>query len=252
MMDRPAPLLITGASRGIGAATARLFAQKGHAVALLARSRAAIEGLAKEIGGFAIPCDVADEAAVRSAIGEAAAKLGGIGIVIHCAGALEPAARILATDPKDWTRNIEVNLFGTFFVMRHGLPLLPKGGVVINVSSGAAAMPLVGWSAYCAAKAGVSILTRILAAEESEARGIRVYGFLPGLVDTEMQAFNRVNPINQVGHLKREVLRPASEPAQIMYWLCGEEAADLNGQLVSANDAALRKRAGVPIVSAAP
>jgi NAD(P)-dependent dehydrogenase (short-subunit alcohol dehydrogenase family) len=98
---------------------------------------------------------------------------------------------------------------------------------VINVSSGAAANPLVGWSAYCASKAGLSILTRVLAVEESDARGIRVYGFLPGLVDTEMQAFNRTNRTNEVGDLKREVLRPATEPAQIMYFLCSAEAADL-------------------------
>ncbi len=249
MVDGPAPVLITGASRGIGAAAARLFAQKGHAVALLARNRAAVEGLAREIGGLAIPCNVADEAAVRRAVGATVTRFGSLGIVINNAGILEPAARILDTDPKDWTHNIEVNLFGPLYVMRHAVPLLPKGGVVINVTSGAAAIPLVGWSAYCAAKAGLSILTRILAAEESEARGIRVYGFSPGLVDTEMHVFNRANPINQVGNLKREALRPAAEPAHIMHWLCGPDAADLNGQVVSANDAAVRKRAGVPAVS---
>ena len=129
------------------------------------------------------------------------------------------------------------------------MPFLPKGGVVINVSSGAAANPLVGWSAYCASKAGLSILTRVLAVEECDARGIRVYGFLPGLVDTEMQAFNRTNRINEVGDLKREVLRPATEPAQIMYFLCGVEAADLNGQVVNARDGAIRVRAGVSVLS---
>ena len=107
MADHPAPVLITGASRGIGEATARLFAQKGHPVALLARSVAAIESLAHEIGGLAIPCDVTDEVAVRQAIHKSAAEFGGIGIVINNAGTLAPAARILDTDPKDWTRNIE-------------------------------------------------------------------------------------------------------------------------------------------------
>src|SRR5215472_8304572 len=220
MADHAAPVLITGASRGIGEATARLFAQKGHPVALLARSVAAIESLADEIGALAIPCDIADEIAVSQAVHKSAAEFGGIGIVINNAGTLAPAARILDTDPRDWTRNIEVNLFGPLYVLRHAVPLLPKGGVVINVSSGAAANPLAGWSAYCASKAGLSILTRVLAVEESDERGIRVYGLLPGLVDTEMQAFNRANRINEVGDLKREVLRPATEPAQIMYFLC--------------------------------
>jgi len=198
MADHSAPLLITGASRGIGEATARLFAQKGHRVALLARSVAAVERLADEIGGLAIPCDVADELAVREAVHKSAIEFGGIGIIINNAGTLEPAARILDTKPSDWTRNIEVNLFGLLYVLRHAVPFLPKGGVVINVSSGAAANPLAGWSAYCASKAGLSILTRVLAIEESDARGIRVYGFLPGLVDTDMQAFNRANRINEL------------------------------------------------------
>jgi NAD(P)-dependent dehydrogenase (short-subunit alcohol dehydrogenase family) len=249
MTNHPAPVLITGASRGIGEATARLFAQKGHRVALLARSVAAIERLADEIGGLAIPCDVADEVAVGQAVHKSATALGGIGIIINNAGTLEPAARILDTDPRDWTRNIEINLFGPLYVLRHAVPLLPKGGVVINVSSGAAANPLVGWSAYCASKAGLSILTRVLAIEESDARGIRVYGLLPGVVDTEMQVFNRANRVNEVGDLRREALRPATEPAQIMYFLCSREAADLNGQIVNARDGSVRARAGVRVLS---
>jgi NAD(P)-dependent dehydrogenase (short-subunit alcohol dehydrogenase family) len=202
--------------------------------------------LADEIGGLAIPCDVADELAVREAVHKSATEFGGIGIIINNAGMLVPAARILDTEPSDWTRNIEVNLLGPFYVLRHSVPLLPKGGVVINVSSGAAANPLVGWSAYCASKAGLSILTRVLAVEESDARGIRVYGFLPGVVDTDMQAFNRANRINEVGNLKREALRPVTEPAQIMYFLCSREAADLNGQIVNARDGVVRARAGMP------
>ena len=166
---------------------------------------------------------------MRQAVHKSAAQLGGIGIVINNAGTLEPAARVLDTTPSDWTRNVEVNVFGPLYVLRHAVPLLPKGGVVINVSSGAAENPLVGWSAYCASKAALSMLTRVLAVEESDALGIRVYGFLPGVVDTDMQVFNRANRINEVGDLKREALRPVTEPAQIMYFLCGPEAADLNG-----------------------
>jgi len=70
---------------------------------------------------------------------ETATEFGGIGIIINNAGMFEPAARILDTKPSDWTRNIEVNLFGPLDVLRHAVPFLPKGGVVTNVSSGAAA-----------------------------------------------------------------------------------------------------------------
>jgi len=69
------------------------------------------------------------------------------------------------------------------------------------------------------------------------------------LSDTEMQVFNRANRINEVGDLKREALHPATEPAQIMYFLCNPQAADLNGQIVNARDASLRARVGVPVLS---
>jgi len=72
---------------------------------------------------------------------------------------------------------------------------------------------------------------------------------LPGLVDTEMHVFNRASRINEVGNLKREALRPVTEPAQIMHFLCSPEAADLNGQIVNARDGAVRARAGVPVLS---
>jgi len=137
MADHPAPVLITGASRGIGEATARLFAQKGHPVALLARSVAAIESLADEIGRARHSVRMSRmKVAVGQAVYKSATEFGGIGIVINNAGTLEPAARFLDTKPSDWTRNIEVNLFGPLYVLRHAVPLLPRGGVVINVSSG--------------------------------------------------------------------------------------------------------------------
>ena len=94
MADHPARLLITGASRGIGEATARLCAQWGHRMALLARSVAAIESLAYEIDGLATRCDVADEAAVRRAIHKSATEFGGIGVVINNVGTLTPLAMV--------------------------------------------------------------------------------------------------------------------------------------------------------------
>ena len=91
-------------------------------MALLARSVAAIEKLADEIGGLAIPCNVADEPAVRQAVHKSATEFGGIGIIINNAGLLDPATRILDTEPGDWTRNIEVNLFGPLYVLRYAVP----------------------------------------------------------------------------------------------------------------------------------
>ncbi len=244
------PVLITGASRGIGAAAARRFARSGHPVALLARSAAPLAALAKEIteaGGraVALPCDIADAKAVRAAVTAAIVALGGLGIVINNAGIVDPMKKLLEVDPAEWAHSLQINLVGPMHVLQAAVPHLPRGGTVINVSSGAASMPLVGWSAYCAAKSGVTAMSQILAAEEGEARGIRVFTLMPGLIDTEMQAQIRASGINEVSNIKREDLRPVDEPARVMQWLLTPDADDLKGKAVSARDPEIRKRVGL-------
>jgi NAD(P)-dependent dehydrogenase (short-subunit alcohol dehydrogenase family) len=247
---KPLPVFLTGASRGIGAAAAHHFASAGHPVALIARSTGAIEALAGEInnaGGkaVAIACDVAEEAAVERAVGQAVAALGGIGIVINNAGTIEPVAPISEADMAAWARAITVNLIAPIYVMHHAVPHLPRGGVVINVSSGAAERAQFGRSAYCASKAGLTIASRILAVEESERRGIHVITFSPGLVDTEMNAFNRAHRMGNAGNINVADLRPPAETARILAFLAGPGAADYDGKVASARDPALRRRAGV-------
>ena len=116
--------------------------------------------------------------------------------------------------------------------------------MIVNVSSGAAHHALEGWSSYCAAKAGVASLTRSVALEAGDA-GIRVYGFGPGTVDTEMQAVIRTSGVNPVSQMTRSQHAPPSVPAQVIAWLCTEDAADLAGEELSIRDEALRRRAGL-------
>lgn len=244
------PVFLTGASRGIGAATARYFARAGHKLALVARSAPKIEALAREIdeaGGraIALPCNVADPMAVAQAVAQAASALGGIGIVINNAGTIEPLAPIADADMGAWALAIEVNLTGPIYVMHHAVPLLPRGGVVINVTSGAAERPQFGRSAYCASKAGLMIASRILAVEEGEKRGIRAIGFSPGLVDTEMNALNRAHRMGNAGNINVAELRPPEETARILHYLIGPAAADYSGQVLSARDPELRQRVGL-------
>ena len=97
------------------------------------------------------------------------------------------------------------------------------------MSSGAAHRALEGWSAYCAGKAGLAMLTRSLHLEARRA-GVRVHGFQPGVVDTDMQAPIRHSGINRVARLRRQDLAPAVEPARAIAWLCGEAAAPLAGR----------------------
>jgi 3-oxoacyl-[acyl-carrier protein] reductase len=248
------PVFITGASRGIGAATAREFAKRGHPVALSARGTEAIETLAREIrasGGqaIAIPCDVGDPAQVERAIASTVAELGGLGIVINNAGMLEPIARIADADMRQWARAMEVNLNGPIYVMHCAAPHLPRGGVVINVTSGAAEHAQTGRSAYCASKAGLMIASRVFAVEESETRGIRVIAFSPGLVDTEMNALNRQHRMGNAGNIDVADLRPPEETARLIAWLTGPDAAHLNGKVVSAREPDLRRAAGVAMLA---
>lgn len=246
---KPLPVFLTGASRGIGAATARHLAALGHPLALVARGRDAIEELAQEIRGkggrvIALACDVGNPDDVERAVATTIAELGGIGIVINNAGTIEPIARIADADPRQWARAMDVNLSGPIFVMHFAAKHLPLGGIVINVTSGAAERAQAGRSAYCASKAGLMIASRIFAVEEA-AQGIRVIAFSPGLVDTAMNAYNRAHRMGEAGNIAIADLRPPEETARIIAFLIGPEAADFNGAIVNAREAELRRRAGI-------
>jgi len=247
---KPLPVFLTGASRGIGAATARHFAEAGHPVALVARSDDAIARLAAEIEGaggraVALAADVANEIEMERAIEQTFSAFGGLGIVINNAGVIEPIGAVTEIDMAQWARAIAINLIGPMAIMHYAVPLLPRGGTVINVTSGAAERAQFGRSAYCASKAGLMIASRIVAVEESERRGIRVIGFSPGLVDTEMNALNRAHRMGDAGNIDVAELRPPTETARILRWLTGPEAADYSGKIVSARDPELRRRVGL-------
>lgn len=239
---------ITGASRGIGAATARVFADAGARVVLLARSEAEITALATEIGrdALAIACDVADGPSVAAAIARIAAECGGLDVLIGNAGVIEPIARIGDASPDAWSRAIDINLKGVFYGMRAAIPVMRAlgGGTIITVSSGAAHGPMEGWSAYCAAKAGAAMLTRVAHLEEG-GNGLRIMGMSPGTVATEMQVKIKASGINPVSQLDPSVHIPADWPARLMLWMCGPGGDDWLGQEVSLRDAAVRRAVGL-------
>lgn len=122
---------ITGASRGIGAAAARVFAAAGAKVALLARSRAEIDVLATEIGAnaLALSCDVADWASVQAAVTSTVQHFGRLDVLINNAGSIEPIARLADADPAAWGLGIDVNLKGVFYGMRAAVPVMRAQGV---------------------------------------------------------------------------------------------------------------------------
>lgn len=247
MQDRV--VAITGASRGIGAAAARAFAQAGARVALLARSEAEIAALADEIGrgrAMALPCDVADAGQVTTALGRVATEFGGLDVLINNAGVIDPIARITEAGPEDWGRAIDINLKGVFHGMRAAIPLMRArgGGTIITVSSGAAHRPLEGWSAYCAAKAGAAMLTRAAHLEEA-ANGLRIMGLSPGTVATEMQGKIRASGINPVSQIDWAAHIPPEWPARALVWMCGPGGDDWLGEEVSLRDEAVRAAVGL-------
>jgi 3-oxoacyl-[acyl-carrier protein] reductase len=238
-------IIVTGASRGIGAAAAAALATAGATLVLTARDGKLAEEVARSIGGSssARACDVSDYAAFEALVGETKARFGRLDGLITNAGVIEPIGSIAESDPRAWARNIEINLTGAYHAVRAVLPgmLADGGGTIVNVSSGAAIRPLEGWSAYCSAKAGLHMLTRAIALETA-GTGIRVFGFQPGTTDTDMQVLIRASGVNPVSQIPRGNLTPVAHPAVAIVHLCTAAADDLNGQEFSLRDDWFRAR----------
>jgi len=239
-------VLITGASRGIGEATARLFADAGANVVLLARSADRITAIADEIGGLAIAADVASWSDVSDAVDATVARFGGLDVLIGNAGVIDPISRIETADPDAWGAAIDVNLKGVFHGMRAAIPVMKRqgGGTIITTSSGAAYGPLEGWSSYCASKAGALMMTRAAQAEVGN-DGIRVLGLSPGTVATQMQRDIKSSGINPVSALEWEDHIPPEWPARTLLWMCSAQADAHLGADVSLRDENIRKQVGL-------
>lgn len=180
-------ILITGASRGIGRATALALAAPGARLVLAARSADALEAVAAEAraaGAEAVvaPCDVADEPAVRRLAGLAAAATGRIDVVVHSVGGalVGPFEQIALAA---WEEQLRAQLTSLFLVCKHAAPHLGAGGLLVNISSVAARQSFPGWAAYSAAKHGaLGFLGAVR--EELRPRGVRVTSVLAAATDT--------------------------------------------------------------------
>jgi len=240
--------LITGASRGIGAATARAFAAQGANVVLMARDRDAIASLAGEIGptALAVPVDVSRYWEVQAAVTAAVDTFGSVDILINNAGAIEPVARMDAADPEAWGQVIDINLKGVFHGMHAVLPVIlgKGGGSVITISSGAASNPLEGWSHYCSSKAAVAMLTRCLHLEYADA-GIRAMGLSPGTVATQMQKEIKASGVNPVSRLEWSDHIPPEWPAVALSWMCSSDSDAHLGQEISLRSPEIRATLGL-------
>lgn len=235
--------LVTGGNRGIGLATVRALALAGADVHFTARSAANIAEAQRALADTRATghhADMTDRLAMTALFEP------GFDILINNAAVIGPIGRMLDVAVEDWARAIDINLTSAFHAIQLALPaMLARGaGTVVNISSGAAHRPQEGWSAYCAGKAGLAMLTKATHLEYG-AQGIRVFGFAPGVVDTEMQGRIRASGLNPVAKIPRAELAPVTDPATAITWLCREAARDLAGQELDIRMPDLRARAGL-------
>ncbi|SLN21194.1 putative oxidoreductase [Roseivivax jejudonensis] len=242
-------VLITGASRGIGAAAARRFAEAGAKVALVARGSDAIADLAGEIGAeraVAIPCDISRFWEVEQTVQNCVTAFGRIDVLVNNAGVIEPISHMAEADPDAWGQVIDINLKGVFHGMRAALPrMVAQGsGTILTIGSGAAHGPVEAWSHYCASKAGALMLTRMADKEYGEA-GIRALSLSPGTVATQMQREIKASGVNPVSELDWSDHIPPEWVAAALVWMCGPDADEYKGAEVSLRDPGIRSRIGV-------
>ena len=243
--------LVTGASRGIGAAAAKELARQGASVVLAARTLDDTQQIALDIrraGGNAeaVHCDVSRYQDVFDAVEHSMTVFGRLDILVNNAGIIEPISRLGDSDPELWARVADINYKGVYYGLRAAIPVMEAqgAGIIINISSGAASSALEGWSHYCSTKAAVLSLTRC-ADKEYRDRGIRVVGLSPGTVATDMQVAIRASGVNPVSQLEPSVHIPPDWPARAITWLCSEDAADISGVDFSLKDDEGLRRVGL-------
>lgn len=248
MLPTNSVVIVTGASRGLGAAIARWLAKAGAAVTLMARSEENLKQVAADVrrlGGspLVVAADVSDVDACRLAVQTTLEEFGRIDALVNNAGVVQPLAPIAETNPEDWRRNIEVNLFASYYLVRATISNLREHkGRIVNVSSGAANLALATVSAYCTGKAALNHFTRVLAAEEPSVTALTVR---PGVVDTDMQAVLRSEadnsiPAEQMDYYRqlkeRGELEPPEIPARAIAWLALYAPREFSGRFLDYDD----------------
>lgn len=242
-MNSRRKIIITGASSGIGRATASRFAADGWDVCVNARSEDRLrECLAELPGGdhLACPGDYSSPAVAAAMSEMLLARWGRVDALVNCAGAFQPFAAV--TSPFDeWRRQLDTMLDGAALMTRVAVPLMTAGGRIIHVTSIHGARAETNASAYAMAKAAINAFCRSLALELADS-GILANAIAPGFIDTPMSVINGVNELETEWFRKNYIdghhlpLRRAGLPAEIAgvaAFLAGPDAAYLTGQVIT-------------------
>jgi len=238
-------MLITGASRGIGAATARLAAQQGYALCLNYHQRAdAANAVLEQVRGLgvtaiAVQADVADETQVLHMFEAIDREFGRLDVLVNNAGMLEQQMRLEQMDAARWTRVLGANVIGSFLCAREAIKRMStrhggRGGAIVNLSSVAARLGAPGeYIDYAAAKGAIDSMTLGLA-KEVASEGIRVNAVRPGVIQTDIHAAG--GEPDRVERVKASVPMgrggQAEEIAEAILWLASEQASYTSGALL--------------------
>jgi len=238
-------MLITGASRGIGAATARLAAQQGYALCLNYHQRAdAAKAVLEQVRGLgvtaiAVQADVADETQVLHMFEAIDRVFGRLDVLVNNAGMLEQQMRLEQMDAARWTRVLGANVIGSFLCAREAIKRMStrhggRGGAIVNLSSVAARLGAPGeYIDYAAAKGAIDSMTLGLA-KEVASEGIRVNAVRPGVIHTDIHAAG--GEPDRVERVKASVPMgrggQAEEIAEAILWLASEQASYTSGALL--------------------
>ncbi len=240
-------VVLTGASRGIGAATARMLAEDGPVLILCARtaeanadtkSAAEAIGATVESHGF----DVADAAAAQAFVDDVLARHGRIDVLINNAGSGKMGS-VADVPPAEYLAVQQVNVMGPYNMIYAALPsmLARDAGTIINLTSARAFLPDRFYAAYCSSKAALLSMTQCLHFDVADT-GIRIYAFSPGFTQTDMVREIYSNDVFRQAALTPDQGQEPERPAKVLAWLAREAPGDLAGQHVQIqfNDIGLR------------
>ncbi|SBS78536.1 3-oxoacyl-(Acyl-carrier-protein) reductase [uncultured Mycobacterium sp.] len=237
--------VIIGGASGIGWATAQTLAAQGARVTIADRNTELAQERAATLGAPHVwaAVEVTDEASVATLFDDVVAREGGLHMVVNCAG-FSGFGVITELDAEQFRSVVDVCLTGAFLVIKHAGRHLGEGGTLVSLTSLNARQPAIGMSAYCSAKAGLSMLTQV-AALELGPRGIRVNAVAPGFVHTPLTEGAAVIPGVVDEYVENTALGRAGTPQDIadaVAFLCSPQSSWLTGEILDLNGGAHLKR----------